>query len=425
MKNYLSKCIATLFATAAVVACEPGWLPDNPRQGGDAPLVDGIPSDSWAEWNPQVTDPNVSVPNFNYTVEEVNGHQVIRFNMNGIQNPKDMTQWLRLYGTERVEQRVVVKDGAGNSYPITEKTNQNIYISIDYRPKGISVINTIDQGTIVNPAVDIVFLVDNSGSMDGEANAIARDITEWASNLSKTLDIRFGCVGYGRNVGEEYGYLVNDYGVSGALNLTSFEELNQYLNGRSYSGVDRTVGYYGADAATLETIAKKNEYSQAGGECGIQALRFADENFNFRKGVNRIYINFTDDANYTGGNPDISIDYVKNPATWPAEKGTIHSVISNDAETIEYRAYTNPGNGEISWLPSDYTGGTTIYVPSTFAGVSLDDLPVTEALKNTYIISMTNVEDLFDGMEHTVWITIYSPDGTIQGEKEFKVVFTK
>lgn len=46
-------------------------------------------------------------------------------------------------------------------------------------------------------AADVVFLVDNSGSMGEEANAIARDIIDWAEKLAaSSLDVRFGCVGY-------------------------------------------------------------------------------------------------------------------------------------------------------------------------------------------------------------------------------------
>lgn len=376
---------------------------DNPS-GNDEWAVKDIPSDKDATPNPVFGDDeiNATIPNFNYSISEENGWAVVRLDMTGIKDPFT-NDWVELYGTKHPK--------------------QNVWVSVDGVPKGFT-IEKVDNGN--TSAVDLVFLVDNSGSMGQEAEGLARDITNWAMSLNEKLDIRFGCVGYGYNVGSEYPSLINNYGVSGALNLTSFENLDAFLNNRGYYGTQRTVGYAGADSETLSALAAKDEYSKAGGECGIQALRFADENFNFRTGANRIYVNFTDDANYTGGNKDISIDYVKNVENWPATKGTIHSVISNSASRITARAAA-VGGAEISWLPSDYTGGTTIYVPSDFSGVTLDDLPVTGALLNSYIIRFTNVAGVLDGQAHKVWITVKSesPNGEILANKEYDITFIK
>ncbi len=356
--------------------------------------------------NPTVTpnpiiDPallNATIPNFNWTYEMINGELVIRLDLTGVKDPFT-NDWVELNGPSH--------------------SNQNLWVSVDGIPKDFTVEKVDNQN---KAAVDLVFLVDNSTSMKEEAEGVAREIKNYASGLKSKMDIHFGCVGYGRSVGYEYDYLVNNYGVSGALNLSSYEQLDAFLNQRGKTGVDRTVGYFGDDANTLSSIAAKDVYSKAGGENGIQALRFADESFNFTVGANRVYVNFTDDANYPGGNKEISIDYVKNAETWPVYKGTIHSVISNTEEGIINRS--NHVNGaELSYLPSDYTGGTTIFVPSDFSGVSLSDLPVTGALLNSYIIRFKGVE--LDGLTHIVWLTVKSAssNGEILADKQSEVIF--
>lgn len=126
-----------------------------------------IPSDSRATPNPPISNPNTNIPNINYTIEEENGKSIVRIDMTGVQN-SDGDDWLRLVGTE------------GNN-------SQNVWVSIDDQPKGISVHNTIDDNNSdVIIKNDFVFLVDNSGSMSEEADAIARDIINWARTLLST-----------------------------------------------------------------------------------------------------------------------------------------------------------------------------------------------------------------------------------------------
>lgn len=381
-------------------------IEDNPSGGTTKPTtVPGIPSDASATANPTLpAEANTVIPNISYSVSSVSGATVVRFDMTGIQDPADPTKWVTLSGTG--------------------ESDENIWVSIDGKAKGFKIVNTSETGS-TSSKVDLVFLVDNSGSMGQEADAIANQIDAWATKLAGTMDIRFGIVGFGYNVGSEYEYLINDYGVAGALNLTTADKVTAYLNRGDGYGVGRTLGYEGADADELRTIAQKDLYSKAGGECGIQALRFADENFSFRSGANRVYVMFTDDCNYPGGNPDISIDYVKDPLKWPTSKGTIHSVISESKDELIRRTQEYVLNSELPWLPSDFTGGTIKYAKWDFSDVTLEDLPVTGALQNSYYIDITNVDSLFDGKAHVVKVTVLSPNGTIRAEREFTMIFTK
>ena len=363
----------------------------------------GIPDDSQATANPEIPSGSTTttIPNVQTTVDYVNGVPVIRIDMTGIKNTGD-TDWMRLYGT-------------GYS-------NQNVWVEVDGQPKGILVYNNADDAGTENIPVDIVFTVDNSTSMSEEADKLAKEILSWTTLLSNSkLDAKFGVVGYGRSVGSQYPYLVDGYGVSGALDLTSRDNLNAYLNRSSVSGVDRTVGYEGSNKDRLSTAA--NNYSKSGGECGVQAIRFADENFAFRTKANRIYVNFTDDANYTGLNNSISVEYMASESIWPAAKGTIHSVISNTEYSIINRV-NKIGGAELPWLLSEYTGGTIKYASPDFSDVTLADLPVTGAMENSYIIRFTNIGDLIDdGKTHLVHITVYSKDGKVRADKTFWVTF--
>ncbi len=72
---------------------------------------------------------------------------------------------------------------------------------------------------------------------------------------------------------------------------------------------------------------------------------------------------------------------------------------------------------------SEYTGGSIIYTDRYFTGVTLDDLPVTGAMQNSYIIRFTNIEKYMDGQPHMVKITVVSADGKVRAEKVFSVIF--
>lgn len=335
-------------------------------------LVDesGIPSDSEASPNPQVSGSNTAIPNVQFSSDG----KIISINMSGVQNPNG--GWMTFAGTGLPE--------------------QNIWVEVDGKPKGILVINN-DGETSKKKMVDLVFLVDNSGSMSEEADKLAQEIVSWATKLSQqNIDIRFGCVGYGNSSGRD--------GVCGALNLTDLNSISTYLN-RS-TGTERTVGFGGTDAASLQQAAIN--YRNSSGECGAEALHYADEQFSFRTGANRIYVNFTDEPNQPGSSSKNSVEYFRSQEHWNTTQGTVHTVYSSTDRNVD----------EKPWLLSEYTGGTTLYAKSDFSDVSLDALPVTGAIANSYIIQFKDNSTQDDGT-HTVTITILSPDGTVYAEKVF------
>ena len=341
----------------------------------------GIPSDSQATPNPSIGNSTTSIPNVQHTDEEENGYYIIRLDMTGIQNPYTY-EYLRLVGT-----------GGENGL------KQNVWLSVDDIPKGISVYNTIDDYSEL-PEVknDVVFLVDNSGSMSQEADVIARDIISWAQKLTADKNVRFGCVGY-------------DGLIGGAIDLTDYNEVSKWLN-RS-TGISRTMGFAGSNASRLNSAASRYSLSSQN-ESGVAALRFADENFTFRSGSNRVYVNFTDEENYTGGYSYYSVSYVNNQNNWNTSKGTIHTVFSAAKSSV---------TKEQPWLLSQYTGGTILYASSDFSGITLDSLPITSAIQCSYIIRFIISDELMDGLSHKVKITVRSEDGSVRAEKTIHMVF--
>lgn len=423
MKKYFLFAALLLSGAALFTACEED-------DDDNDTLVSGIPSDKDAKPNPEVDseDVNTVLPNLNYSVSTEGKYAVIRLDMTGVRDPftKD---WLHLYGT-------------GDS-------RQNLWIEVDDVPKGFSIINTADdKASQPDPALDVVFLVDNSTSMDEEADAIAADIIEWSKQLSnKKLDVRFGCVGYG-------GF------VSGAINLTTAAELEKWLTQKDWlndvNGVWRTRGFAGPDAARLQekaNLAPSNNESETfyrvvntsytytswgapdRSECGVLALRYANDLFSFRPGANRVYVNLTDEPNQPSGYERFSTEWVKN--NWTATQGTIHTVFTYSASLGDKDSYyyyeTYYGIGKnYPWDLSVYTDGTMLFTDSDFKDaegnlVKLSDLPVSGAMQNSYIIRFTNIENLFDNKTHVVHMTVKSnsTNGEVIADKRFNMVFER
>lgn len=341
---------------------------------------------------------NLAIPHPAFYVDE-NNEDILNMSLTGIQIP-GTDEWMELFGTGHA--------------------SQNIWVEVDGKPKAISVINseTVQARTrgamsriapLSRAKADVVFLVDNSGSMSEEANTVAQEIIDWSTTLSQTMDVQFGCVGIDHNY------------VNGAIDITTVEALHDYLNNRNgYTyGTSRTKGYVDAN---LET--KAAAYNNAGGECGGIMLHFADENFTFRPGANRIYVHFTDEPNQPNGNGGWSVESVNTNSSyynWGATKGTIHTVFS---DLNNYRPDTYKWiqlEKEDPRLFATYTGGTTIDTNASFTDVSLEDLPVTGAISNSYIVKMNFTRDMLTG-KHTVKIVIKSTDGKYQAEIIFKDV---
>ncbi len=117
----------------------------------------------------------------------------------------------------------------------------SVFLSENGEPRGIKVQQSVRENRL---PVDLVFVVDNSGSMGEEADHVADKIAAFADLLdSRGLDIRFGVVGF---LGD----------VTGAINLAKASDVDAYLKRAGQTGTNRTVGFAGSDAKSLEDQAK-------------------------------------------------------------------------------------------------------------------------------------------------------------------------
>lgn len=352
----------------------------------------GIPSDAMAGNPPTVQDGDITFTmptSISALSLDPNNPNIGRFNLAGIQTGG---QWLELFGTG--------------------EANQNVWVEINGIQKGIKVINGEEVVArsrttiaIAKAKADVIFLVDNSGSMSEEANKVAEEIIRWSAKLSQTMDVKFGCVG------------IDHRNINGALNITDVNTLSAYLS--CYTGTSRT-SHYGermttppADLNILKT--KAGNYTSAGGECGGIMLHYADENFTFRDGANRFYVYFTDEPNQPGNRSPWSVLTV-NPASeyynWDSSKGVIYTVYSGLDLYGDPHSWQNWLVKEDPTLFSSYTGGQILETTGSF-NISLDELPVTGAITQSFIFQFNITPDLVVGGVYDITIIIYSPDGTI------------
>ena len=352
----------------------------NKINGGN-PLTD-IPADNLAGEAPVITEEEIT---FNMPTSispmqaDPENKNIGRFSLAGINTNGE---WLELHGTQ--------------------EANQNVWLEINGKQKGVKVYNG-EENLLSKAKADVIFLIDNSGSMDEEANKVAEEVIRWSEKLSLTMDVQFGCVG----IDHRY--------INGALNITDVNTLHDYLN--VYSGTDRTA-HFGenmttppADYSVLEQSA--NNYKNAGGECGGIMLHYADENFTFRKGANRFYVYFTDEPNQPGRDfrwSVLSVDKQSEYYNWDASKGVIYTVFSDEYSSPEN--WTDWGYDENPYLFSEYTGGTILTTGSDF-NINLDELPITGAITQSFVFTFNITPDLVAGNEYDVVITIYYPDGSI------------
>lgn len=359
---------------------------------GDITPIDGIPNDALASTNPSV-NPTVEFPDFAHAI--VTGSkdaQIAEFFLPGIKSPSS-DNWLYLVGT-----------GGAHAIP------QNVWISVDGKPKGCLALNNSNSEIEAPIAIDFIFLVNNSNNMKEAGDMLYRTLDEWTDALKgENISMAYYCVGYGGG---------DTKGVNGACNRSTASELKAYLSREGVSGVSRTMGFNDIDA--LEQLAQ-SQYQNCDGECGVEALKFANEAFagKFRPNAIRMYLNITDEPNQPGGDPEWSVESIKAQDQWHAGSGTIHTLFSGNQEfSNQVNEYEHP------WLLSEYTGGYTTACDSKLTGITLEKLPLTGSLQNCTKIRIANVDDYMDGKYHDVKLTILSGDKIIQASKTFKILFS-
>ncbi len=279
-------------------------------------------------------------------------------------------------------------------YDANNPSNSNVFITEDGKVKGLKVTKVSTSNVLT---ADVVFTVDNSGSMSQESDSVAASIIDLANFLqSSGLDVEFGIVGYD-----------DDGNVSGAINFADAQTISNYLNRSFVSGKDRTKGFAGPDSLTLATNAF-GFASSVRDENGVVAVLFADSIFSWRPGAQSVYINFTDEPTQSNG-----VEWTTSQmCSLIGGKATVHTVFS--ADTIGIWSNTRERPWAMSWC----TGGTIKIIPNDASGLNLRDLPFATVLANSFLVEYLASST---GATHTVIITIYESDA--DGKREYTVQY--
>lgn len=307
---------------------------------------------------------------------------------------------------ERIQMNVQGLVDPTTQQPITlyynseNPASSNIFVQQNGVTKGL-LVTKVGSGTTLK--ADVVFTVDNSGTMDDEADNVADGISAFATALANSgLDVQFGCIGY------------NDYGnISGAINLTTAANLSAYLNRSDTYGAYRTRGFEGSDAATLQSNSQ-NYYSDKG-ENGVVACIFGFQAFNWRAGASKVFINFTDEPTQPASDLSFNTAQLCNTIGGAA---TVHTVFSEDTSYYSDYNYWNEYN-ERPWKMSECTGGTVKFVSSDASDLVLTDLPVVGALSNSYLVEYMKGSSAVQSW--LVTITVYT--STADGSTTYRVEY--
>ena len=418
--------------------------------------VPGIPAEQYATDTevPTISGNTVDIPLFTSFIQNAEGHEVINMILPGI---KDVDgNYMQLFGTFTNEQNIWMDvDGTPRSISLYnvfdgQPTYQENKCECSFIPEFKQPADEPEPPVEDKPKVDVVFLVDNSDSMAEEADGIANQLEAWAEQLSQTVDVQFGCVGYyGEGHGEYPNAVIYGY-ISGAIDITTVDQFAAYLNRET--GAKRTKGFGGG-------MQEDSRYNTTG-ECGVAALRYALDKFTFRTNSAKIFINLTDEPTQCAPNEksEFGTDWVKNHAD---EVGTIYTIFSGPLRggvssivEADYTYYKDNGDFDWAWhvdwegslcehpeLLSQYTHGTVQYaspdwqdgslaavdvdVPATVPAVDLGQTDVSQAIENMHVISFVNEPDLVDGNEHEVTIYIMSQDGRSYGTRTYNVYFKR
>lgn len=324
--------------------------------------------------------PNVPFPNPRFVTKYVPGRgYVLYIYLPGIKNP-DTGEWLSY------------SDGSDGNV-------RNFYVKIDDEDQIIDIDHPENEDGKRMPT-DLTFLVDNSGSMSEEADYVAKYIIEWSQWLeSDGQDVQFGVVGFSI-----------DGTINGALDLTTAQRLNNYLNYNNRTGTDRTMYFTDTRMRDAAASYKVND------ECGILALRYADANMSFRSDSYRAYVIFTDEPNQPNYNMDYSVSWFeKSKNNWDSNKGAIYTFYSaNDSFTETLGSKEN-----YKWL-KEYTGGEYVVTDTKLSGLNYKNIDFYKGLEFAGIINI-DIPSSMIGYSYPIMLTFISADNSAVAQQTFYV----
>jgi hypothetical protein len=218
-------------------------------------------------------------------------------------------------------------------------------------------------GNVTNKPVDIVFLMDNSGSMSDEQSQVTANVTSFVNQLATSgFDFRLG---------------ICRFGQAANSGRPIFHD-----NARFYSTATEFVSVWNA----ISTV-------DGGAEPSWDALYQSTTQYSFRAGAQRVFILITDES-ITGNN--ISINIIKD------RQVVIDQLLNSGVKT-----YTLVSPGPV--FESDFgaiataTGGQSYLITSPFNAILQD---IGSSIDGTYTIRYAPTIPIFDGIERNVLVKV-------------------
>jgi len=243
---------------------------------------------------------------------------------------------------------------------------------------------------------DIVFVLDITGSMEDEINAVKNNMISFINALKTSdIDFRIGIVEY-----------ADDNFV--------------FNNGNLYSDVNTINSTINSIYLGEHGLGNGDEWP----EDGFDALKAAML-LNFRPGSQRVFIMLTDapchfegdesiyseesDGNVTDYTRDLIIEELKE------NKVTVYCVAANIGTNTygnDLYNYQYEGPGSIS----EETNGRWFDIYSNFNDIILD---IEEMISNQYVIRYKTSKPICDGVERTVQVVVYYNVNTVTAEDSY------
>jgi len=219
---------------------------------------------------------------------------------------------------------------------------------------------------------DIVFLIDDSGSMSDKINAVRQNASNFVNNLAgEGVDFRLGLVRFGQSGG----------GAPQVFNggaMTS--DVNQFT---SWLSSFRASGSY---------------------EPGLLAILTAAQTFNFRQGSQRIFILVTDEDSDGGSQSQLS----QAVTTCQSNSITVYGAV-NCGDGNSYWQYC--GNGIVL-----QTGGNLFPVNGSYDSILGD---IGNQVGSTYVVRYRSSNPTFDGQERLVRVLVSDGLGNSEDSRSY------
>jgi len=261
-------------------------------------------------------------------------------------------------------------DTSGSEIEDLSESNFEVYEDGTLQTDQFEVVPPEEGGGVRQ--TDIVFLIDNTGSMDDEIAQVRDNVIAFVDSLeSSEIDFSLGLITYKDDVTTYFGGTLTS-------NASEFQE---------------TVGDLSATGGNSTP------------ENGLGALQVGLNSISFRPGSQKVFVLITDATSHTPPPP-----YEDPPDPDPPSLNEINQSMNEAGVTTYAAAIDDPiykGEGSIT---SD-TGGSFFFVTEPFDSI-LDDIG--EEVSNSYVVRYRSSNDERDGSERTVRVEVNYEGNTAQ-----------